>query len=214
MQSGTTRLSCAISDTVTPLRARVKAEGLTHARLAAAIRYHRSSVSRALSGRDLPTLDIVRRIAQVVGEDVEMTTARWIRARRLKETALRTEHARRDSGAPPKVDSYDSMITALRQLVQQRRLSLRALVAADSSGRLRYSTVGAALRGTRSMRLDTMMAIVRACGVSSDAAAEWQTIWLRLGAPHRAARLARPGNGNRGQRSGYGRYGRLRQFRH
>ncbi|WP_405149101.1 helix-turn-helix transcriptional regulator [Sphaerisporangium sp. NBC_01403] len=165
---------------VTPLRERLKASGMSHARLGILIRYERSRVSRALSGREVPPRHRIEQIAQVLGADVDLAMRRWKAADALR----RKGRVSKAGGGPPNgIASYTDFLSALRDLLSQHGISQRKL-AHDSNGRLRRSTVGAVLRGERSARPEMVAAIVQACGEGEAAMAAWDALWWRYGRPH------------------------------
>ncbi|MFW5421064.1 helix-turn-helix domain-containing protein [Nocardiopsis sp. CNT-189] len=180
----------ALADLVWPLRRRMREQGLTQRQVAAHLMCDRSRVSRALSGRELPPLERVRRIAELVGVGIEQTEQRWERAHALQQELERDLRGCAAGGMPPRgMADYRDFLRALDGLRVQRGLSQREVARRDSSRRLTRSTVGAVLRGDRSASLAVVAAYVRACGVGEQAVDAWRSAWWRLAYPHREWRL-------------------------
>jgi transcriptional regulator with XRE-family HTH domain len=183
-------LSLAVQTLVTPLRDRMEASGLSQAQLARTLCWDRSRVSRALSGRETPSRQLIEGIAEMLGADVDETRQQWLEADRIRRRArtdrvTRTERAA-IGGPPDDLVSYADLLRALGDLVRGSGLSQRQVVLRDHSCTLRRSTVGAVLRGQRSASRDVVIAIVRACGVDDDSCvAAWEAAWQRFGRPHR-----------------------------
>lgn len=172
----------ALRALVHPLRQRMIELGWSQAQVAIRLGCDRSRVSRALSGREVPPLDRVEQLAGVLGADVAEARGRWREVVALRRRAT----AGGAPGAPPyDLRSYAEFIAALRELLRRRAMSQREAVRRDRSRILAPSTVSAVLRGERSARRDVTQALVRACGVSEEAAAAWDLAWCRLALPHR-----------------------------
>lgn len=180
------RWAPAVQGMVEMLRARMRERGLSQGQVALAVRCHPSRVSRALSGQSVPPRHLIEQIAHHLGVDVPEVMRQWADADAIRREG---DVCRADGGPPDSLTSYSGLLAALRDLLAARGLSHRSLVGRDQSGLLRRSTVGAVLRDERSLRLDVVMAIVRACGVSAGAADAWGAAWQDLGQPHREARL-------------------------
>jgi transcriptional regulator with XRE-family HTH domain len=167
------------------LRDAVDAAGLSYDQLAREIGCHRSSISRALSGRHSPTWPVIERIAARCG--VSVTWARSLA--RDAGVACHRGGLRVGSGGHPPAElaDYIELRRALRDLLTWAGVSQREVVRRDSTGMLRRSTVGAVLRGERSASREVTIAIVRACEVSEAAVAAWAAVWDRLGRPFREA---------------------------
>jgi transcriptional regulator with XRE-family HTH domain len=168
---------------VKPMRVAMAELGLSQAQLAIRLGCDRSRVSRALSGRELPPRHLIVRIAQALGTDVAAAERRWARnAARTRNARARTAASAAGGGPPPGLQTYADRRQALRDLLRLRGISQRELTRRD--GRLRRSSVGAALRGERSAGLGAVIAIFRACGVSEEAEQAWAAAWWRLGRPY------------------------------
>lgn len=162
----------ALCHLVRPVRERMRRLGLSQARVAQMTGFHRSTISRALSGRVLPSRKLVTEISRAVGCDVHETERRWWAARGLVSP--------RGEGWPPSIVSYPHLLRELRQLMVKQGISQRML-----DDQVSRSTVGAALRGQRSLSRDVMEVIVHACEVSNQAAvAAWLEAWDQFGLPH------------------------------
>jgi transcriptional regulator with XRE-family HTH domain len=172
----------AVEALVQPLRDRLHATGCSHAELARRLCRDRSGVSRALAGRHLPPLHLVVEIATALGVDTDLIRRGWERASAISRAARRCGA---DGRPPADMHDYAGFVAALRDLLAGRGISHRTLVRRDDRGSLRLSTVGAVLRGDRSARHDVVIAIVRACGVTDDAAIAWDAAWRRVGYAHR-----------------------------
>jgi transcriptional regulator with XRE-family HTH domain len=172
----------ALADLVGPLRARMREQGLSQAQIAIRLGRDRSRVSRALSAGEVPPRQLIDDIARLVGADPTETSGRWARADALRHKA----RALAAGGGPPAgLTSYPDLLGALRELLRARGISQRDL--AQRAG-LPRSTIGAALRGERSAQHHVVVAIVRACGVTTDAEHAWSATWWRLGSPHQQER--------------------------
>lgn len=179
------RWAPVVQSMVETLRTRLQERGLTQGQVALRINCHPSTVSRALSGGSIPPRDMTRRIADLLEVDVSALMAEADMIRRHGRTS------RADGFPPDGLASYTDLLAALRDLLAARDLSHRELVQRDRSEVLRRSTVGAVLRGERSGRQDIVLAIVRACGVSTAATEAWDAAWREVGQPVREARLLR-----------------------
>jgi len=177
---------------VAPLRAAMAERGLTRGQLAYRLGCDRSRISRALSGRVLPARDRVLRLARVLGADESATGCQWDRAAaRLRDPRARRE-ARTAGGAPPlRLATHMDLMRALRALLRDRGITQRELERVDPQ--LRRSTIGAALRGQRSIHLHQVTAIVAACGVQDEAARAWEDAWTQLSLPDLTRRRERAG---------------------
>jgi plasmid maintenance system antidote protein VapI len=169
---------------VRPMRQRMAERGISQEQVAMKIRRHRSRISRALSGTELPPRDLITDIARVLGVDEYAVDADWKRADALRKQA---QLCRAGGGPPDDLCDYQDLRRALRNLLAERRVSQRELIRRDPTGTLRRSTVGAVLRGDRSADSDMAVAIVRACGVAEEAMASWRRAWERFGEPYRLA---------------------------
>lgn len=157
---------------------------LSFVELARDIGYDRSWISRALSGRRMPPLPLIERIATRCGASDETARKLWEAADSIRRKHL----AHQTEGYPrPDLDGYPEFCQALRDLVDRRGISQRELVRRDETGLLRRSTVGAVLRMERSTRRDVAVAIVRACGVTDAAVEHWSAAWDDIASPTRQA---------------------------
>jgi hypothetical protein len=148
-----------------------------------------------MSGREVPSLHLIDRVAELLGADADETRSRWQVVDRIRRRA----RAERTGGGPSDdLGSYADLLRALGDLIRDRGLSQRDLVQRDQSYTLRRSTVGAVLRGQRSASRDVVIAIVRACGVGDPACRmAWDDAWQRLGRPHRQEQHERQVTGYR-----------------
>jgi transcriptional regulator with XRE-family HTH domain len=173
---------------VRPLRYQRSQLGWSQEQLAARVGCHRSRVSRALSGDELPPRDLIGRIAVALGSDIDRAMRRWAQADQLRRNSLRpspgmTADATSLGGClPAELRTYPEFLQGLRDLMRERGVSERELARLNRN--MRRSSVGAVLRGERSMSLSTLDAILRACGVSDQARQAWSGAWWRLGQPH------------------------------
>lgn len=174
---------------VRPLREQLRASGRSHGELAIRLRCDRSTVSRALSGREVPPRQRIQEIAQALGADVDLTMRRWRAADAIRRKG-RVGKAGSASGPPDGIASYSALLVALRDLMRRHRISQRRLADA-SNGRLRRSTIGAALRGERSAGPQMVAAIVRACAGGEADLAAWEALWWHYGRPYRKERHRR-----------------------
>jgi hypothetical protein len=172
----------------------LEASGMTHQQLASRIAYHRTSVSRALSGREVPSQALTLAIALACGGREEEARRRW----RDADSARCELDGKRAAGWPP-AEMYDhaTFCQALRDLIALRGLSHRGLERRDRSGSLRRSTVGAVLRGDRTASLTFIRAVLEVCEIDSEAAAAWETAWHSAARPERIARHERKVEGLR-----------------
>jgi transcriptional regulator with XRE-family HTH domain len=160
---------------------------------------HRSTVARALSGRDVPPRDRIEQIAMILGVNVRRAMGRWDAADRLRKAQRRSSSpasAVPSGGCPPDgLRSYPDLLQGLRDLMHECDVSQRQLCLRDS--RLSRSMGGAVLRGERSASLRMVNGIVRACGVSTEAQQAWAEAWWRFGKPCREAAHQRRREGYR-----------------
>ncbi|MEV3924405.1 helix-turn-helix transcriptional regulator [Actinomadura coerulea] len=171
---------------VRPLRQQMREVGMTQGQLADQIGYDRSTVCRALSGRVLPSRQVIERIVQALDVDADRTRHRWAHADAIRR---RTRRVQATGGPPRDLQSYSDLLRALRDLMRRSGLSQREI--AQRSGRLPRATLGAMLRGERSCRRDVVILIVQSCGMTGDHLLAWESIWSRFGAPHQAERHRR-----------------------
>jgi hypothetical protein len=191
-------LASALHELRTPLHEQMDTKRVSQGRLSRQVLCDRSRISRALSGREVPSRELVERIAGQLGADVNETRRRWQEVDRIRRQA-RDERA---DGVPPEdLGNYTDLLRALGDLIKRSGLSQRELVLRDRSRTLRRSTVGAVLRGQRSASRDVVNAIVRACGVDDPVCqAAWDDAWQRLGRPHRQEQHDRQVSGYRQRR--------------
>jgi hypothetical protein len=201
---------------VQDLRDGLRAVGLTHSALAVRLERDRSRVSHALApgAEELPPRQLVESIAGVVDARAAeqglplrpltlMTTMRWLNAYMARSSVEERERqerrratAKRIDGAPPAMDTHKDLLHALNALVTARFGSQRAMCRVHSH--LGRPTVSAALSDRRSLSLDLMDAILRACGVRDPDREAWRDAWQRLAWPRQQAALER-------KRAGYAR---------
>lgn len=175
---------------VMPLRDAMSDQGRTQKRLARLADVDRSTVSRWLSGRMLPPLEPLLRIAADLHADAVMVERQWdLAAEAMRDPQARREAYLAGSAPPARLVSHADLMRALRGLLRARGISQRELERRDP--RLRRSTVGAVLRGERGADLHTVTAITRACGVQGEAARAWVDAWERLSKPDLERRRAR-----------------------
>jgi len=196
------------------LRDRLRAFGWTHSALAERLRCDRSRISHALapSGEELPPRQLIQSIAGVLDAHAAEqglslrpltvpTMRRWHEAYQVRSSAEKRERqerrratAKRIEGAPPaSMDTHQDLLRALNVLVTAKFGSQRAMCRAWLLAR---PTVSAALGDRRSLGIDLMNAILRACGVRGTDQQAWQDAWRRLAGPRQQAALER-------QRAGY-----------
>ncbi|WP_197048649.1 helix-turn-helix domain-containing protein [Streptosporangium roseum] len=178
-----TRLERAVRALVQPLAQRLEERGHTHTSIAEITQYSRTTVSRVLSGRVVPSSGAVTAIASALGYDVQQTLRRWEKVEAIRQKqrcALRAQ--RNTSVSPADITSYSGLLEGLRQLMRRNGLSQNRLSTMEPS--LKRSTLGAVLRGDRSLRRDTVIVIMRACQVSDlREVSGWLAAWERLGQP-------------------------------
>lgn len=166
------------------VHAELNAAAVSYEQIARDVYCSRSSVSRALCGRQLPPWTLVEAVA------VRCEASPW-EARRLwdvAETSLRRRQARTVARTPvSRIDSWLSMYQALGDLIVARVGSQRELVRRDSSGLLSRSTLGAILRFDRSLSYEVLIQILALCEVGDAERAEWMVAWERWGEPRRRA---------------------------
>lgn len=161
------------------LRDRMRDAGISQGQAAIRLHCHPSRVSRALSGREMPQRDLLLGLARMTDVDAVAVMERWASADAARRQARDHTH---DGGPPDGLANYPALLRALRELLRDRRVSQREL--ARRVPGLRRSTIGAALRGERSIGLGMVITIVRACGVTGDAERAWSAAWWRLGQPY------------------------------
>jgi hypothetical protein len=124
------------------------------------------------------------RIAEECGASADTAKRLWAAA-----DAIRRQRPAREADGHPPVDlaDYPAFVRALRDLLDRRGISRRELERRDQSGLLRRSTVGTHLRLKYPLSSrDVTLVMVRACGVTEAAVAEWADMWEQLGRPHLA----------------------------
>lgn len=171
---------------VRPLRQRMREQGLTQGQVACRIGYDRSTVSRALSGRMLPSREVITRIVRVLDTDAEHTRRRWAHADAIRR---RTRQVQAAGGPPSDLRSYTDLLKALRDLLEQHGISQREI--ARRSRDLPRATLGAMLRGERSIQRRNLISLVQICGVTGEPLHAWEDAWYRYGAPDQAERHRR-----------------------
>lgn len=166
------------------LRDLINEQGMSYVALAGGIRYDRSWLSRALSGRVMPPWPMVSRIVDQCSASADTAERLWAAA----NAAWRQRDAREADGHPPAdCGDYAAFVEALRDLLARRGISQRELVRRDQSGLLRRSTVGTHLRRERPISREVTLAMVRACDGTEAAVSDWADMWDQLGRPHLAA---------------------------
>lgn len=163
-----------------------KARRLTNARLGALIGYHGTAVSRACNGRTVPSWGMVAAIAVACGADIGMAHRLWEHAKQAQRTR-RSLDTRREPGG--RISTFDDLSAALRHLWLGSGLSQRAIAAADESGSLARSNLGAVLRGQRRPSRELTEALVRACGGDQQCVDAWTQVWSRLNSDLRRTRI-------------------------
>src|SRR5260370_25503974 len=109
------------------------------------------------------------------------------RCRRVRACSGRVTRACQAAGGPTAgLSSYPGLTQTLSKLLRGRGISQREL--ARRAPDLQRSTLGAMLRGERTASRNTVMAIVRACGVSAEAEQAWPASWWQLGSPRQQRR--------------------------
>jgi len=163
---------------------RLDEAGVSYADIAVTARYDPSWVSRSLCGRRVPDWHIIRAVAARCSSSVTEARSLWSAA----DEARRQRLAEVTAGYPPVgMTTYTELCVALRELIADRVGSHRELVRHDDSGVLTRSTVGAVLRGERSLAPQVLTQAVRACELDEEAMLAWQMEWRRLGEPIREA---------------------------
>jgi transcriptional regulator with XRE-family HTH domain len=94
-------LPMALETLAVPLRDQLAARGLSQTRLAMELWCDRSRVSRALSGREVPSRQLIEGIAELLGADVDETRRRWHEADRIRRRA-RTSGRRASDDLQPR----------------------------------------------------------------------------------------------------------------
>lgn len=168
----------AVAELAAWLGETVASAGLTHCALAARIHWHRSGVTRVLSGTaPLPSWPMTEAIARACCADAETAGRLWEAAHQA--VVMRARRVA-DGWPPDDLAHHDDLCRALRALVKQRRISLRELVDKDTTGVLTRSMAGYVLRADRRATYRVMIAIIAVCGVPPSAEAEWQAAWWRV----------------------------------
>ncbi|MER5424365.1 helix-turn-helix domain-containing protein [Streptosporangium roseum] len=177
------RLERAVLALVRPLRERLEEHGHTHASIAQITRYDRSTVSRALSGRVVPSREAITAIAGTLHCDMGQTLRRWEKVEAIRHKQRRVSRAQQVPPVrPADITSYGGLLEGLRHLMRRSGVSQNRLGAAGPS--LSRSALGAALRGERSLRKDMVFAILHACQVNDPGEVrDWLVAWERLGLP-------------------------------
>jgi hypothetical protein len=124
------------------------------------------------------------------------TMRRWNEAHQISSSASRLERqerrrgiATRLEGAPPaSMDSHQDLLRALNALITAKFGSQRAMCRAWGLGR---PSVSAALSDRRSLNIELMDSILRACGVRGTDRQACHDAWRRLARPRQLAPLDR-----------------------
>ncbi|MFD3972179.1 helix-turn-helix domain-containing protein [Streptomyces cyaneofuscatus] len=161
---------------------------LTYGQLAVLIKRDSSTVSRALSGRKIPS----RAVVQLMARSLHMDEATVMAIRDEAAAIKRESQALRAAGGPPDgMKTHGDFLNALGELIRGANLSQRE-IGLKSYGELKRSTIGAALRGERSASLSLVMSIVQICEVRHpDAVSAWEKAWYDLAYPDRERRRQR-----------------------
>ena len=166
------------------VHARLDMAAVSYKEIADDVYCSRSSVSRALCGRQLPPWRMVKAVAIRCGASVSEAKRLWDAAelslhRRQARTTARTSVSQ--------IDSWLSMYNALGDLIIAKAGSQRELVRCDGSGLLSRSTLGAILRYDRSLSYEVLVQILAVCDVDEADRAKWMVAWERWGEPRREA---------------------------
>ncbi|MEV0584568.1 helix-turn-helix domain-containing protein [Nonomuraea sp. NPDC050310] len=194
----------AVEDLSDPLRERLTESGRSQEWLARATSYSPSSISRALSGRVLPSREVVVAISEALKQSPKDTARRWRRAANLRRTDRREQRTAELSGWPPHIRTYEDLLGAVRRLISRSAVTQTRL--AERIG-VPPSTLSAALRGTRSLHRQLLEDVIHAwqgeTGAVSRAAVarqqieQWLRAWDQVGRPYQQQRLARRQDGYR-----------------
>lgn len=148
--------------------------------------YDQSVISRALSGRTLPSRAVLTAMGWALDAQIgprqlwhEQAHELWREVGDLTGRIRRARaEARREEGPP--MHEHADLLAALATLLQEREVSRREV--ARHSG-WSPAAVSAALRGDRGLPHGLMIAIVHACGEDERAVQRWEARWVALGAP-------------------------------
>lgn len=188
-------------------RLRASAGGPSYRTLAARTNFSFSTLAKAASGRDLPTLDVALAFAAACGGDRVDIQTRWETAQRGLDKGAPEDITSRRSGsrltaprtppAPRRATNTIVFVDLMRQLQRWAGLTLRQLEK-RSPRTLSRSTVSDALKRDSLPRLELVEQFVIACGARRDLAL-WRDRWRKLNAQEaRAAawrrRPPRPGS--------------------
>ncbi|MEU6386313.1 helix-turn-helix transcriptional regulator [Streptomyces bauhiniae] len=170
------------------LESQLSVRGLNYGQLAVLIGRDSSTVSRALSGRGIPSRAVTELMARSLGLD-EHT----LMAVRGEAVAIRRrgQSVRAAGGPPDGMRTHMEFLDALQETIRGAKLSQRE-IGLRSHGTLKRSTIGAVLRGERSAPLELVMTIIEICGVvTPSAVVSWEEAWCDLAEPDRERRRQR-----------------------
>ncbi|MFI6900319.1 helix-turn-helix domain-containing protein [Nonomuraea sp. NPDC050394] len=194
------------------LRARLEESEQTQAWLARRTGYSPTVISRALSGRVLPSQAAVLAISAVLGVGRDESSRMWNSAAEVHRARRREHRIAERGGWPPAVGSYSDLLDAVRRLLRTSHVTQTRIAARIG---MPLSTLSAALRGTRSLHRGLLADIVYAWQVETGAVSRadtamrqvdsWLEVWDRVGRPHQQEQWAR-------RREGCQRSGEARRF--
>ena len=163
------------------LREQRQRAGLSFTELSKSTGLSPRTLSRASSGRALPTLPVVERYAAGCRADAARARKLWKSARLGAASRDGVHHeADGDTLRPEYIVNFAQLRAAMIEL---RALAgdptLRELEERAGSGMLPRSTVNLILRGRGRPRRDVLRAFVGACGVRESQVPAWDQAWLR-----------------------------------
>lgn len=198
-----------LQEMTSDLRDRLRVFGWTHSALAMRLERDRSRVSHALAsgGEEMPSRRLIQSSANALDAYAAEhnpslrpltlpTMRRWFEASRIRSRTEKRElqESRRAidtrlEGAPPaSMNTHQDLLRALNALITRRFGSQRAMCRAWGLGR---PVVSAALGDRRSLSIELMDSILRACGVRGTDLPAWHDAWQRLARPRQLAALER-----------------------
>ncbi|WP_307348352.1 helix-turn-helix domain-containing protein [Kitasatospora herbaricolor] len=188
------------------LREQRQRAGLTYTAMAARTSYTPSMLSRAASGRSVPSLSLVEAFTKACDGDLAKARKLWKGARWAHAKRRRTERRAARAEFHDLTVAYDRLLLVHPGMIEDYRQLVRAMVELrarsgqpsllerqDKAGRtegggrrLPKSSLSAILRGEALPRRGHVIAFAEALGASRGAVAEWERAW------ERAARTAEP----------------------
>ncbi|GAA2154183.1 hypothetical protein GCM10009760_52830 [Kitasatospora kazusensis] len=189
------------------LRDQRQRAGLTYTAMALTTSYSASMLSRAASGRSVPSWRIVESFARACDADLTEAKQRWRKARWANQKQRRARGGDLAKGVrdlyshqlvrPELIETFGQLSRAMWELrakcgqPSEAELQRRAGLTPDGEFRLPRSSLGAILRGELVPRIRHVTAFTEALGLPPRMVAKWEEAWERA-ADRERSRASRP----------------------